>query len=428
MACQNILRYQPTPVSRSNAAIMDSRSRILQNSTTQTGDPRYTAEFRDRFIPQPQPAEIPVPQSTSHSDTELPVVQLQSPARRAILDLDSDELVAWLATVNQPKFRAGQIRRWLVQRRIQSFEQMTDLPAELRTLLTAEFRFSPFEIVRHQIARDETEKLLLKLHDGELVECVLMRDPDRRTVCISTQVGCAMGCVFCASGLLGVKRNLTPTEIIGQVLVLHRMMKDDEHITNVVVMGIGEPLANYRGLMESLKFLTAKEGFGLGARRITVSTVGLPDKIRELAQSGQQYNLAVSLHAPNDALRTEIVPVNKSIGIQEIMLAADDYFEMTGRRISYEYVLMSGINDRPEHAEELASLMRGRNAHVNLIPMNGVSELVMTAPGDPDTQQFLEILETRGVTATVRKRKGADIDAACGQLRLNRASVSQPQK
>ena len=428
MACQNILRYQPTPVSRSNAAIMDSRSRILQNSTTQTGDPRYTAEFRDRFIPQPQPAEIPVPQSTSHSDTELPVVQLQSPARRAILDLDSDELVAWLATVKQPKFRAGQIRRWLVQRRIQSFEQMTDLPAELRTLLTAEFRFSPFEIVRHQIARDETEKLLLKLHDGELVECVLMRDPDRRTVCISTQVGCAMGCVFCASGLLGVKRNLTPTEIIGQVLVLHRMMKDDEHITNVVVMGIGEPLANYRGLMESLKFLTAKEGFGLGARRITVSTVGLPDKIRELAQSGQQYNLAVSLHAPNDALRTEIVPVNKSIGIQEIMLAADDYFEMTGRRISYEYVLMSGINDRPEHAEELASLMRGRNAHVNLIPMNGVSELVMTAPGDPDTQQFLEILETRGVTATVRKRKGADIDAACGQLRLNRASVSQPQK
>jgi len=365
-----------------------------------------------------------VPQSISQAESEFPVVQLQVPTRRAIMDLDSDGLIAWLATVHQPKFRAGQIRRWLVQRRIQSFEQMTDLPAELRTQLTAEFRFSPFEIVRHQISRDETEKLLLKLHDGELVECVLMRDPDRRTVCISTQVGCAMGCVFCASGLLGVKRNLTPTEIIEQVLVLHRMMKDDERITNVVVMGIGEPLANYQGLMESLKFLTAKEGFGLGARRITVSTVGLPDKIRELTQSGQQYNLAVSLHAPNDALRTEIVPVNKSIGIQEILLAADDYFEMTGRRISYEYVLMSGINDRPEHAEELASLMRGRNAHVNLIPMNGVSELVMTAPGDPDTQQFLEILEARGVTATVRKRKGADIDAACGQLRLNRETVT----
>jgi 23S rRNA (adenine2503-C2)-methyltransferase len=163
----------------------------------------------------------------------------------------------------------------------------------------------------------------------------------------------------------------------------------------------------------------------LGARRITVSTVGLPEKIRELAQSGQQYNLAVSLHAPNDALRTEIVPVNRNIGIQDILQAADDYFEVTGRRISYEYVLMAGINDRPEHAEELAWLLRGRNAHVNLIPMNGVNELIMTAPRDPDTQQFLMILEECGITATVRKRKGADIDAACGQLRLNREIAKQ---
>ena len=364
-----------------------------------------------------------VPLVTTQTESGLPVIELSIRPLRPIMDLSAEELIAWLASVGQPRFRAGQIRRWLIEQRIQSFEQMSNLPAKLRTQLTAEFRFSPFDVVRHQIAQDATEKLLLRLHDGELVECVLMRDPDRRTVCISTQVGCAMGCVFCASGLLGVKRNLTPTEIIEQVLVLHRMMKDDEHITNVVVMGIGEPLANYRNLMDSLTFLTAKDGFGLGARRITVSTVGLPDKIRELAQSGQQYNLAVSLHAPNDALRTEIVPVNKSIGIQEILLAADDYFEMTGRRISYEYVLMSGINDHPQHAEELASLLRGRNAHVNLIPMNGVSELVMTAPRDPETQQFLEILEHRGITATVRKRKGADIDAACGQLRLNRETI-----
>ena len=361
-----------------------------------------------------------VPHVMTQTESGLPVIELSIRPLRPIMDLSAEELIAWLASVGQPRFRAGQIRHWLIEQRIQSFEQMSNLPAKLRTQLTVQFRFSPFDVVRHQIAQDATEKLLLRLHDGELVECVLMRDPGRRTVCISTQVGCAMGCVFCASGLLGVKRNLTPTEIIEQVLVLHRMMKDDEHITNVVVMGIGEPLANYRNLMDSLTFLTAKDGFGLGARRITVSTVGLPDKIRELAQSGQQYNLAVSLHAPNDDLRTEIVPVNKSIGIQEILLAADDYFEMTGRRISYEYVLMSGINDHPQHAEELASLLRGRNAHVNLIPMNGVSELVMTAPRDPETQQFLEILEHRGITATVRKRKGADIDAACGQLRLNR--------
>ena len=362
-----------------------------------------------------------LPQAVSSlTVVELAVVESSSEKPRAILDLTIEQLAEWLKSLGQPSFRAKQIRRWLVQRRITTFEQMTDLPASLRKQLGEQFRFSPFEVVGHQIAKDATEKLLLRLHDGELVECVLMRDPDRRTVCISTQVGCAMGCVFCASGLLGVKRNLTPTEIIEQVLVLHRMMKDDERITNVVVMGIGEPLANYRSLMQSLTFLTDPDGFGLGARRITVSTVGLPDKIRELAQSGQQFNLAVSLHAPNDALRTEIVPVNKSIGIQDILDAADEYFEITGRRISYEYVLMAGINDRPEHAEELAFLLRGRNAHVNLIPMNGVNELIMTAPRDPDTQEFLDILEYQGITATVRKRKGADIDAACGQLRLNR--------
>ena len=351
---------------------------------------------------------------------ESPVSDAPTDVRRPIMDLNVQELTDWLKANGQPGFRAKQIRRWLVERRITSFDEMTDVPAALRKQLDEHFRFSPFEVVGHQVARDQTEKLLLRLHDGELVECVLMRDPDRRTVCISTQVGCAMGCVFCASGLLGVKRNLTPTEIIEQVLVLHRMMKDDERITNVVVMGIGEPLANYRSLMQSLTFLTDEEGFGLGARRITVSTVGLPEKIRELAQSGQQFNLAVSLHAPNDTLRSEIVPVNKSIGIQEILEAADEYFELTGRRISYEYVLMAGINDRPEHAEELAFILRGRNAHVNLIPMNGVNELVMTAPRDPDTQEFLQILQYEGITATVRKRKGADIDAACGQLRLNR--------
>jgi len=371
-------------------------------------------------VNQPEPTSEPLLTILPQAVSPLPIVEPSSEKPRAILDLTMEELVDWLKTAGQPSFRAKQIRRWLVERRITSFEQMTDLPVSLRKQLSEQFRFSPFEVVGHQISRDETEKLLLRLHDGELVECVLMRDPDRRTVCISTQVGCAMGCVFCASGLLGVKRNLTPTEIIEQVLVLHRMMKDDERITNVVVMGIGEPLANYRSLMQSLTFLTDPEGFGLGARRITVSTVGLPDKIRELAQSGQQFNLAVSLHAPNDALRTEIVPVNKSIGIQEILDAADEYFEITGRRISYEYVLMAGINDRPEHAEELAWLLRGRNAHVNLIPMNGVNELIMTAPRDPDTQEFLEILEHHGITATVRKRKGADIDAACGQLRLNR--------
>lgn len=339
---------------------------------------------------------------------------------RPLLSLPESELLEWLENIGEKKFRLQQIRRWMIQRRIQSFDEMTDLSAALRKKLAVEFRFSSFQQVGHQIASDRTEKLLLKLHDGELVECVLMRDPGRRTVCISTQVGCAMGCVFCASGLLGVKRDLTAAEIFEQVLVLHRLMEDDEKITNVVVMGIGEPLANYNNLMSALDVLSGQNEFGLGARRITVSTVGLPKKIREFARSGKQFNLAVSLHAPNDELRTEIVPVNKGIGIQELLSAADDYFEVTGRRVSFEYVLLSGVNDQPEHAEELAQLMRGRNVHVNLIPMNGVSELVMTAPGEPLTRKFCGILEARGVPATVRKRKGADIDAACGQLRLNR--------
>lgn len=197
-------------------------------------------------------------------------------------------------------------------------------------------------------------------------------------------------------------------------------MEDDEKITNVVVMGIGEPLANYNNLMSALEVLTGENNFGLGARRITVSTVGLPKKIREFARSGKQFNLAISLHAPNDELRTEIVPVNKGIGIDELLAAADDYFDITGRRVSFEYVLLSGVNDQPKHANELSQLMRGRNVHVNLIPMNGVSELVMTAPGEPLTRKFCGILESNGIPATVRKRKGADIDAACGQLRLNR--------
>ncbi|MEO2019326.1 MAG: 23S rRNA (adenine(2503)-C(2))-methyltransferase RlmN [Fuerstiella sp.] len=366
--------------------------------------------------------------SVSVSSEPLPILPVVAPvaAKRppALLDIAVSELLAWLATNGEKKFRAQQIRRWMIERRIQSFDQMTDLSTFLRQQLAEHFSFSSFQTVGHQIASDRTEKLLLRLHDGELVECVLMRDPGRRTVCISTQVGCAMGCVFCASGLLGVKRDLTAAEIFEQVLVLHRLMEDDEKITNVVVMGIGEPLANYKNLMQALDVLCSEDGFGLGARRITVSTVGLPKQIREFARCGRQFNLAVSLHAPNDELRTEIVPVNKGTGLKEILAAADEYFEITGRRVSYEYVLLAGVNDQPEHAEELARLIRGRNCHVNLIPMNGVSELVMTAPGEPMTQQFCEILKGWGIPATVRKRKGADIDAACGQLRLNRSETS----
>jgi 23S rRNA (adenine2503-C2)-methyltransferase len=311
--------------------------------------------------------------------TELVPLTTAAPKPR-LYELDSQQLAAWCEAHGFPKYRAEQIRRWIFGRRVNDFNDMHDLPAALRKAMTDEFSLFPATVDKHLVGRDRTEKLLLQLHDGQFIECVLMRETDRRTVCISTQVGCAMGCVFCASGMLGLKRNLSTGEILEQVLLLDRLLAKGE--------------------------------------QITISTVGLPDKIRELAKSGKQYNLAVSLHAPNDVIRDKLVPVNDKIGMAAILRAADDYFEITGRRVTYEYVLLSGVNDDPQHARMLAKELQSRIAHVNLIPMNGVTELPFVEPSDPRTHEFVAVLESFGIPATVRKRKGADIDAACGQLRL----------
>jgi 23S rRNA (adenine2503-C2)-methyltransferase len=340
-----------------------------------------------------------------------------APATR-ILDLSVSELTDWLTQRGWPKFRSGQLRQWIFQRRATSFAQMSDLPKGLREQLAAEFQLFAATVESHQVSTDRTEKLLLKLADGETIECVLMREPERITICISTQVGCAMGCVFCASGMLGLKRSLTTGEILEQALRLQTLLADDERITNIVVMGIGEPLANLPAVLAALAEASSPDGLGIGARHITVSTVGLPAKIREFARSGKQYHLAISLHAPNNELRDRLVPVNDRIGIDAILAAADDYFEITGRRVTFEYVLLAGVNDQPEQARQLAQLLRHRCAHVNLIPMNGVSVLPYHEPPAPRTREFVEILTAAGIPATVRKRKGADIDAACGQLRL----------
>jgi len=343
---------------------------------------------------------------------------------RSVLELSTAQLQRWCEAVEVPKFRAGQIRRSIYANRIASIDDMRDLPKPLREKLVAEFDFFTSRVVGHQVAKDRTEKLLLELCDGENIECVLMREPDRRTVCISTQVGCAMGCVFCASGLLGLKRNLTRAEILEEILRMDRQLDRDERLTNIVVMGIGEPLHNLTELVAALDEVTADDGLGLSPRRITISTVGLPNKIRELARMGKPYNLAVSLHAPNDELRSRLVPINEKIGIDEVLAAADDYFEVTGRRVTYEYVLLSGWNDLSAHAHELGRLLAQRTAHVNLIPMNNVETLPFVEPTSPKTSGFVEILSQYGVVATVRKRKGADIDAACGQLRLKREQES----
>ena len=357
------------------------------------------------------------------ADAPLPIL----PGRESLCGLSDDQVTDWLARRDQPSYRGQQVRQWIFARGAESISDMTDLPSELREQLANEFDLFTGQVVQHQVAGDRTEKLLVELVDGKQVECVLMREPRRWTACISTQVGCAMGCVFCASGLLGLDRNLSRTEILEQVLRLTRRLEPGERLTNIVVMGIGEPLANLTQLLEALEEVHAEDGLGLSPRRITISTVGLPKGIRQLAEIGRPYNLAVSLHAPNDELRNRLVPVNEQIGIDAILEAADEFFERTGRRVTYEYVLLSETNDQPRHARQLAALLSNRKAHVNLIPMNNVDVLRWTCPGEPQTQRFATILEEAGVATTVRKRKGADIDAACGQLRLTNLKNGAPK-
>ncbi len=337
---------------------------------------------------------------------------------KPLFDQTPQELADWCEARGQKPYRARQIFSWAFQKRAAGFAEMTDLPETFRRELAERFHYFSSTVTAHQTAADGTEKLLLSMADGSTVECVLMREGDRRTICISTQVGCAMGCVFCASGLEGLTRNLSAGEITEQILQLDRLLPADERITNIVVMGIGEPLANLDHLLQALEHVTADGGMGIGARRITISTVGLPAKIRRLAQCNKAYNLAVSLHAPNEELRSQIIPVNEGVGLAEVLSAADDYFEQVGRRVSYEYILLGELNDRPEHARQLAALLKSRIAHVNLIPMNPVAELPFRRPAEGRIRRFAEILDAAGVPVTIRKRKGADIDAACGQLRL----------
>ena len=273
------------------------------------------------------------------------------------------------------------------------------------------------QIVQHKRASDGTEKLLLELADGHRLECVLLRDGIRRTICISTQVGCAMGCVFCASGIGGVIRNLTAGEIIEQILRLDRLLPRDERLSHLVVMGMGEPLANLDALLAALAAATSPDGLGISQRRITISTVGLPAALRRLARGPRYYHLAVSLHAPQDALRNQLVPINRRIGLEAVLAAADEYFDVSGRRLTFEYVLLAGLNDRREHATELAQRLQGRRALVNLIPYNPVHGLPYQTPTRSAVDAFVATLRTAGVQVQVRERKGDAIDAACGQLR-----------
>ena len=299
---------------------------------------------------------------------------------------------------------------------------MTNLPKSLREELERQFVILTATESVVSTSSDGTDKLLIRFADGGEVECVLLRDGPRRSICVSSQVGCAMGCVFCASGLDGVDRNLTSGEIVEQMLRLQHRLAEDERLSHIVMMGMGEPLANLPNVLAALASARNPDFLGISPRRITISTVGLPPAIDRLSTEGVPYNLAVSLHAPNDELRTQLVPVNEKIGINAVLDAADRYFEANGRRLTFEYVLLGGINDNERCANQLASILKTRNVMLNVIPYNPVAGLPYQTPSSRAIAQFKDVLTRSGINVMFRQRKGDEINAACGQLRRNRAN------
>lgn len=331
--------------------------------------------------------------------------------------LDQDGLRSLMAEWGQPKFRAKQLWGWIHDRGAASFEEMTDLPKSMRARLEAEATLGSLELATEQRSEDGTVKRVWRLADGQLIESVLMpyRD-DRRTACISSQAGCAMRCSFCATGQMGFARQLTASEIVEQALRFDRELKAvGERLTNVVLMGMGEPFHNYDALMVALRRLN--QDLGIGARHITVSTVGLVPQIRRFAQEGLQVTLAVSLHAATDEERGAMMPINKRYPIAELIEACREYVEVSGRRISFEWALIEGVNDGVEVAERLGKLLRGLRCHVNLIPLNPTTGYEGLPSDTEAAEAFIETLSRYGVPATVRVRRGIDIDAGCGQLK-----------
>ena len=345
--------------------------------------------------------------------------------RTDIKNLNRDEISKLLGAWGEKNYRIEQLLRWLYEQNVARWEDMSNLPQKLRDRLATEFTLHSHELVTKQGSRDTTQKFLWRLHDGAMVESVLIpanpalygEASDRHTLCVSTQVGCAYGCRFCASGLDGWKRNLETSEIIEQVMAVEREAGGDGRlVNNLVIMGMGEPLANYDHLVKALKILNAE--YNLGARKITVSTSGLVPQIRQLADEPHQFRLAISLHGATDEVRSQIMPVNRKYPLKELTAACEYYQTAKGRMITFEYILIAGINDKLDQIPPLAKLSRRLHAKVNLIPYNQVDGLPWERPSEEQQEAFVEALEREGVTATLRREKGHDIDAACGQLRL----------
>ncbi|MGC5328746.1 23S rRNA (adenine(2503)-C(2))-methyltransferase RlmN [Brevibacillus sp. SYSU BS000544] len=342
-----------------------------------------------------------------------------------IYSLTLDELKNWLTENQEKAFRAQQIFDWLYVKRIYTFDEMSNLSKELRQKLAESFRMDALKEITRQQSTDGTIKILFQLVDGHAIETVIMRHNYGNSICVTTQVGCRIGCTFCASTLGGLKRNLEAGEIVSQVLMAQRALDVEEgRASHVVVMGIGEPFENFDNLLSFLNIINDNRGLSIGQRHITVSTSGIIPKIYEFAEKGGQVNLAISLHAPNTELRTKLMPVNRGFPLEKLMEACRYYVAKTGRRITFEYGLFGGQNDQQQHAEELARLIGDLMCHVNLIPVNYVPERDYVRTPRDQIFDFKRILDKHKINVTIRREHGSDIAAACGQLRAQHAKES----
>lgn len=346
--------------------------------------------------------------------------------KKIIFDLSMDEIKAWVESIGEKGYRASQIFEWLYQKRVSSFSEMSNLSKSLREKLEETFTINPLKEIVRQNSMDGTIKFLLQLHDGHAIETVIMRHNYGTSICVTTQVGCRIGCTFCASTLGGLKRNLTAGEIVAQVVFAQKVLDEqNERISHIVVMGIGEPFENFDALIRFIHNVNHDQGINIGQRHITVSTSGIVPKIIEFADLGLQVTLAISLHAPNTEIRSRLMPVNRRYPMNELIDACKYYVEKTGRRISFEYGLFGGVNDQVEHARELAKLVKPIFCLVNLIPVNYVPERDYVRTPKHEIHLFKNALEEDGITVTIRREHGSDIAAACGQLRAQHADLKK---
>ena len=340
-------------------------------------------------------------------------------------DLTLPELTVWLAEQGEPGYRARQIFDGLYKQGVKAMEEFTQLPIGLRGILARRFPLRPLVPVQHRVAEEGTQKWLSRLPDGQLIETVLIPADSRRTLCVSTQVGCAYSCAFCASGLDGFKRDLTAGEIVQQVVLANESLRP-ERVSHVVFMGMGEPLSNYDNVLRAIRILNSPEGLKIGARRMTISTVGLVPMMERLAQEGLQVELSVSLHAPNDRLRGQIMPVNRKYPVAQLVEACRAYAKKTKRLITFEYILMDQVNDGPEQARELARLLKGLPCKVNLIPCHPIPGVPFQRPPQRRMLAFERALRKSKIACTLRKSRGLEIEGACGQLRLRQLEGAKP--